>query len=796
MNLTAAPERPRETAPPDSYRHHLDVAFRPILVALLGILLPLAALLVELATHTWAGVLMDPIPTWWHVAAILTVPVSCIWAWWSLNRPAPIHQALFHMNACALGVSIAYTVGFLPTMPLALIGCIVMGLGFLPLSPLLAIIPLVSVRAALVRRLESEGVRRTPTAVWPAATLAFALLAAGVFQHLITRSLVQQATSENGSESMRAISLLRWIGNEKTMVEACYGAGGGTGMWSRSPIDPEKARSAFFRVTGRSFSSSPIPASASNRMLGDRRWNFDPSLGQDRVANHVPDLFITDSRMDVQINTTAATSYSEWTLVFRNDALNASEARALVDLPPGGVVSRLTLWINGEPREAAFGGRGQVRAAYQEVAVAQRRDPVLVTTAGGDRILMQCFPVPPGGGEMKVRIGITAPLRLASAETGSLDLPRFVEVNFESGRDLKHHISAEGDAPLVLGSASGKKLLVAVDDAVFQNGRSISVARNAVPGTVFADHISDASLAIRQTLAQVKAERPSRVVFVIDGSKPARAAREQLVKSVADIPDGMPFGAVFAGDTVEALEIASANPQSRTAAARWMNDRGFAGGQDNIPALVLAWDIAAAEPGTAIVWLHASQPETLSSLSPLEQRMERAARNAPRIYLAPLAAGPNRIAEKLDSFRAFRNVRELTLDGMIRSWAGTGTVLTLQRDVVPASEVPADAVRADRHLARLWALAEVGRLAGNSDAANAQKLAVDAQLVTPVSGAVVLETQAQYDRHGLTPVDPATVPIVPEPGSAALLLGGALCMALRRFRRHAANAGNGARSDG
>ena len=783
MNIAAAPERSHRSKTPSEYRHHADVAFRPILVALLGILLPLAALLVELLHHTWAGVLMDPIPTWWHVAAILTVPVSCIWAWWSLNRPAPIHRALFHLNAFALGVSIAYSVGFLPTMPLALIGCILMGLGFLPLSPVLAIIPLVSVRASLDRRLESEAGSQRPPVAWPTGALAFALLAAGVFHHLFTASLVQKATSENAAESKRAISMLRWIGNEKTMLEASYGNPARSEMLSGWRVDGEKARNVYFRVTGRSFSASPIPASASNRMLGGRRWNFDPALGQDRVANHVADLFLTDSRMDVQVNAAAATSYSEWTLVFRNDGLNASEARALVELPPGGVVSRLTLWINGEPREAAFGGRGQVRAAYQEVAVAQRRDPVLVTTAGEDRILMQCFPVPPGGGEMKVRIGITAPLRLASAESGALELPRFVEVNFESGRDLMHNISAEGDAPLGLGSASGKKVLVAVDDAAFQNGQVISVPRTTAPGVVFADHISDASLAIRQTLAKAGTERPSRVVFVIDGSKPAKFAREQFAKSVTEIPDGMPFGVVFAGDGVETLDVAAVNAQSRTAAKRWVDDRSFAGGQDNVPALVRAWDIAAAEPGSAIIWFHAPQPEILSALSSLEQRMEPAGSHAPRIYLASLASGPNRIAEKLDSFRAFRSVRALTLGGMLRSWSGNSPALALQRDVVPANGIPADAVRADRHVARLWALDEVQSLAGKGEFAAAQKLAVSAQLVTSVSGAVVLETQAQYDRHGLSPVDPATVPIVPEPGSAALLLGGALCMVLRRFRR-------------
>jgi hypothetical protein len=84
--------------------------------------------------------------------------------------------------------------------------------------------------------------------------------------------------------------------------------------------------------------------------------------------------------------------YMEWTLIFRNDSDRQREARAEVQLPPGGVVSRLTLWVNGEEREAAFAGRGQVREAYQKVAIQQRRDPVLVTTAGRDRVLDPMLP--------------------------------------------------------------------------------------------------------------------------------------------------------------------------------------------------------------------------------------------------------------------------------------------------------------------------------------------------------------------------------------------------------------------
>ena len=49
-------------------------------------------------------------------------------------------------------------------------------------------------------------------------------------------------------------------------------------------------------------------------------------------------------------------------------------------------------------------------------------------------------------------------------------------------------------------------------------------------------------------------------------------------------------------------------------------------------------------------------------------------------------------------------------------------------------------------------------------------LAARYQLVTPVTGAVVLETAEQYRASGLAPVDAGSVPTIPEPGMVALLI--------------------------
>jgi hypothetical protein len=67
-----------------------------------------------------------------------------------------------------------------------------------------------------------------------------------------------------------------------------------------------------------------------------------------------------------------------------------------------------------------------------------------------------------------------------------------------------------------------------------------------------------------------------------------------------------------------------------------------------------------------------------------------------------------------------------------------------------------------------------GRVSCSSGDAKARDqavaLAAAYRLVTPVSGAVVLETRADYVANGLTPPDAAAVPTIPEPATWALLL--------------------------
>lgn len=97
---------------------------------------------------------------------------------------------------------------------------------------------------------------------------------------------------------------------------------------------------------------------------------------------------------------------------------------------------------------------------------------------------------------------------------------------------------------------------------------------------------------------------------------------------------------------------------------------------------------------------------------------------------------------------------------------------------------PDGAVKASDSLARWFARHEASRLALTDDAA-ASALAASHQIVSPWSGAVVLEKASDYDQHGLKQADASVaqqIPVVPEPSGVVLILLSSLPLLLGRRR--------------
>jgi hypothetical protein len=227
----------------------------------------------------------------------------------------------------------------------------------------------------------------------------------------------------------------------------------------------------------------------------------------------------------------------------------------------------------------------------------------------------------------------------------------------------------------------------------------------------------------------------------------------------------------------------------------------FAGGADNTTALLKAWDLAAEKPGNnAIVWIHGPQSIQLHSVDELRQRWERRP-YGPVLYSVRTAHGSDEVEKGLDGINEVKSVARTDhlradLEKLFARLTGQAKTLEFVRTSKRVDQLPdaSEAIQTSDHLARLWANDEVARILTARDEklnSAAITLAAQYQLVTPVTGAVVLESAQQYKDAGLTPVDPGTVPTIPEPEIVVLLIVVAAFLSWLLYRKYRTVGGGG-----
>ena len=110
-------------------------------------------------------------------------------------------------------------------------------------------------------------------------------------------------------------------------------------------------------------------------------------------------------------------SYTEQTVRIRNQSRNTTEEALLTyHLPPGSVVSAMSLWINGKEEPARLTTVAKADSAYRTIVNIESkhfaRDPSVVYWQEGNRITVRVFPCR-AGDDRRMKIGITSPLKVA-----------------------------------------------------------------------------------------------------------------------------------------------------------------------------------------------------------------------------------------------------------------------------------------------------------------------------------------------------------------------------------------------
>lgn len=747
----------------------------------IAVIFPAFVIGLEFVTGLCAGALFDPIPTPWHLLLVSAVPGVNFLLWRAVrNEAAP--GWLFALAGGSLAISASYALLMLPIMPIAAVGVIFFGIGLLPFAPLFSFI------WGMRWTLSFAGEENIGMRVSLGALAGLVLLAAADLPATATFVALGQYRGDT-AQQREAVQWMRNFGDQRVLLRLAYGdtaratglisfvvSSWDNGLFGGAQIDSENARELFYRVTGTPFNAVPAPGQG----FGERReWvRWDEDLGGEAVGQRVTGVSLQSSRIDGSIAEADNLGYFEWTAEFRNSDPVNREARFVIAMPEGAVASRATLWVDGEPREAAVAGRAEARAAYQTVAVRQQRDPLLVTTDGGQRLLVQAFPIMASGGTLKLRIGFSAPLSIAHDGRRSVALPAIVERNFDIAADLRHGVWIEGDAPLTavgtgLAAGANGSLRGAPTDAELLAHRT----RIAVPAlTAPSERIGAMpaweklpALGVRQTIAPMMVPGEGPLTIVLDGSKGNEGAAKALAGALDAIPLGLPVRLLIAAEDPVDVAAAPWDARQRQRVADAIAGTRFIGGQDNVPALGEALAGMAGGQGT-LLWVHGTQPVRFSrSAGRVEQLLERS-KALPRLVRYQATPGA---AFALDGVRWFETAREVAPSGDIQAdlrgvlaELGGGTRWTVTR-----AEAPAKGDEGSAHIVRLWGAGQLIDAVDTrgKDRDKAIALARRLNVVTPISGAVVLERAADYTANGLPVPGAEAVPTVPEPHEWALM---------------------------
>lgn len=776
-----------------------------------GVVLPLVTIILELFNGACAEILFNPIPTTGHLALISLVPlVNLLLVIFTLYQVTRFPRLMGYASGIAITVAGVYAIPFVLIMPFAVFAIMIWGIGLLPLSPFISLV----IGIWLRRRYKMMFVPEARTRVGSGLAgfgLAIALFALISVQPLLTDWLLERATSADPQFSGDAVSWLRRVGSTDQLLRRCYAPSARRGdsrdivLWTGASIGCDEARKVFYRVTGTPYNTvaPPVGVSDSRRRMSDLMRS--PANRDEAVGWLNKDLSLTTSRMDGIVSADAGAGYIEWIVAFKNTGIVRTEARAEIDLPQGGVVSRLTLWINGEEREAAFASRTKVHEAYERVVTVTARDPVIITTCGPDRVLMKCFPVEPGGAEMKMRVGITFPLPLDSRTQARFRLPRFGDRNFlipdtvsdsvwvECWGAVENRVGALNLEPLpgnrtrITGDIRCSDLPV---PAEFQ------LTRTGQPPTIAVKDPVTSGAGVTQQIIERSVSPPKRVMFAVDTSAGMKPYAQDVVSALAALPAGVQFGVALTGDTPASVSFLGPLPASSDNAAKaaaFILADSCRGGKDNVLVLKRAWEAAGEDPDSVVVWIHAPQPLALTSIDPLLQRAERST-TGPVIWDLQVAPGRSVVQTPLDRIwpvKALARRADLKEDlkALFTSWAAPRKELTYSRQKLAALSAETSSsllpARLAPHIARLWAQDESlskYRSRNPKKLEEAVSLAQAYQLVIPATGAVVLENQQMYDQAGLKPVDPSTVPAIPEPETWILIIIAAVVAALAALR--------------
>jgi XrtN system VIT domain protein len=137
------------------------------------------------------------------------------------------------------------------------------------------------------------------------------------------------------------------------------------------------------------------PGLSNDDKINILRSNFDKRSETEEQLWSGTDIFTRNIKEDVKIYPDSRLAYTEITMSISCDKESWQNKEAIYSfqLPEGSVATSLSLWVNGIERKGVLTTKEKAKAAYKQIVGVEYRDPSLMQWKEGNRVVVRVFPV-------------------------------------------------------------------------------------------------------------------------------------------------------------------------------------------------------------------------------------------------------------------------------------------------------------------------------------------------------------------------------------------------------------------
>ena len=332
------------------------------------------------------------------------------------------------------------------------------------------------------------------------------------------------------------------------------------------------------------------------------------------------DARLTHAEADVTVG--AGLYVTRWTLTFEHPGGGGlAEGRVIIPLPPGSVVTGLTLAGGEQTLEGELLDADDAVRIYEEI-VRRLIDPALLRSLGGDLYEIRAFPVP-AGETRHVRYTVTTPLAAASNEVvveapWSRMSPRPASASLAATIDVPWEVRtaiAPGHVPTIERSGAGTLDVSWASPVDWTAARDFRLHLGGGDGLVAARLLAhreagqDGYFALLLAPSLEAGERVARdIVIVLDRSgsmygEKIVQARAAAISILDDLGADDRFGVVSFADSAASFATELSAVSDVDAAKEWIEDVVDEGGTNIAEALTEAMALLPGDRPSTVVFL-------------------------------------------------------------------------------------------------------------------------------------------------------------------------------------------------